>query len=137
MDTAQDRRLATAARSDQHDDLAALNPERHPAHRLDMPIVLDQIGDRDHRAAVGKRAMVTDQPGPRAAWRTRAVSVITVAVGLSPGLAILSARWIARLPPRVGAGQHGTPSKDAEEAETLPPVTRRSRGPDSNFWSLA
>jgi hypothetical protein len=47
MDAAQDGRLAAAARADQHDDLAAIDPERPPAHRLtraECDRIVDTLG---------------------------------------------------------------------------------------------
>src|SRR5918993_1404827 len=56
IDAAQERRLAAARRADHHHDLAAIDLERHAAHRLDRAVALAQaLGLDHHRAATGQR----------------------------------------------------------------------------------
>src|SRR4029077_7395664 len=67
VDAAQQSGFAASARPDQHEHLALSDAEGNAAYRRHRAIVLDQIGDLDHRAVL---AAVTGQPASPAFWRT-------------------------------------------------------------------
>src|SRR4029077_17057353 len=67
MDAAQQGRFATSARPDQHHHLAPRDAEGNAAHRRHEAVVLDQVGDLEHRLGP---VLVTGQPASPAFWRT-------------------------------------------------------------------